>query len=45
MDAYAFYYCSSLSNITIPDNVTTIGVEAFYNCSSLTSATPQSLLA
>ena len=33
----AFYDCSSLTSITIPDSVTSIGVGAFYGCSSLTS--------
>ena len=36
---YAFYYCSSLISVTIPDSVTTIGDYAFYECSSLTSVT------
>ena len=36
---YAFYYCSSLSSITIPDGVTSIGSSAFYNCYSLSSIT------
>lgn len=33
----AFYYCSGLTTVTIPNSVTTIGNEAFYGCSSLTS--------
>ncbi len=35
----AFYWCSSLTHITIPSSVTTIGNGAFYWCSSLTSVT------
>lgn len=33
------YYCSNLTSITIPDDVTSIGDSAFYKCSSLTSIT------
>lgn len=33
----AFRGCSALSNIVIPDGITTIGDYAFYNCSSLTN--------
>ena len=33
----AFYQCTKLSSITIPDSVTSIRYEAFYNCYSLTS--------
>ena len=36
---YAFYNCTSLTSITIPDNVTSIGDSAFTGCSSLMSIT------
>lgn len=33
----AFWYCSSLTSVSIGDSVTSIGSRAFYNCDSLTS--------
>ena len=36
---YTFYECLSLTSITIPDSVTTIGDFTFYGCQSLTSIT------
>ena len=35
----AFYRCSSLTSMTIPNSVTSIGSSAFRDCSSLTSVT------
>ncbi len=35
----AFWYCSGLTGVTIPNSVTSIGSSAFSGCSSLTSVT------
>ncbi|MBE0655167.1 MAG: leucine-rich repeat domain-containing protein [Bacteroidales bacterium] len=35
----AFYECTGLTSITIPNSVTSIGWEAFYGCTGLTSLT------
>ena len=35
--SYAFYYCSNLTFVSIPNTVKTIGDHAFYVCSGLTS--------
>lgn len=35
----AFFKCSNLTNVTIPEGVTKIGQAAFYGCSQLTSIT------
>ena len=41
----AFYNCSSLTSVTIPNSVISIGNYAFYNCQSLTSVTiPNSVI-
>jgi hypothetical protein len=34
---WAFYFCTSLTNVTIPDSVTNIGDYAFYFCTGLTN--------
>ncbi len=39
IDSEAFYNCSSLYSITIPNSVRHIGDKAFYKCSSLTIVT------
>ena len=35
----AFFRCTGLTSVVIPDTVTTIGVSAFSHCSSLTTVT------
>ena len=35
----AFYNCTGLTSVTIPDSVTSIGSNAFYGCTGLTSVT------
>ena len=37
IDNYAFYGCSGLTSVTIPNSVSNIGNFAFYGCSALTS--------
>lgn len=39
IDGYAFSECKSLTSITIPDTVTSIGYSAFSKCNNLTSIT------
>jgi hypothetical protein len=35
----AFSFCTSLTNVTIPNSVTNIGYQAFFSCTSLTNVT------
>ena len=37
--SHAFYLCTSLTSIIIPDSVSSIGYSAFYSCDSMTSVT------
>lgn len=37
--SYAFFDCTGLTSVTIPNSVTSIGYRAFGNCSGLTSIT------
>ncbi|MDD6011354.1 MAG: leucine-rich repeat protein, partial [Oscillospiraceae bacterium] len=37
IDKFAFYNCSKLTDITLPDSLTSIGYDAFYNCYALKS--------
>ncbi len=39
IDNHAFFYCSNLSSVTIPNSVNSIDSWAFYYCSGLTSIT------
>ena len=42
---YAFYYCTSLTSVTLPDSVTSIGKWAFSRCTSLMDVTiPDSVI-
>ena len=36
---FAFYNCTGLTSVTIPDSITSIGEYAFYKCGGLTSVT------
>ena len=36
---YAFYNCTNLTSVTIPNGVTNIGYKAFYSCRSLANVT------
>ena len=35
IDCYAFYYCGSLTSVTIPNSITSIGAYAFSRCDNL----------
>jgi len=36
IDGGAFWYCENLTSVTIPDSVTTVGIDGFYGCPKLT---------
>lgn len=41
---YAFYYCTSLAHVSLPEGLMSIGTAAFYNCTSLAlTSLPESL--
>ena len=45
IDEYAFYKCSKLTDITLPDTLTSIGYSAFQDCETLANITfPDSLI-
>ena len=39
INSHAFYQCTGLTSVTIPNTVTSIGEEAFYKCTGLTNVT------
>ncbi len=42
---FAFYYCTSLTNVTLPDSIQTLGISAFEGCRKITSLTlPEGLV-
>lgn len=42
IDDYAFNYCESLTSLTLPNSITSIGYCPFWGCTSLTSITVDS---
>lgn len=36
---YAFYFCTDLTSVTLPEGITTIGSNAFYGCGKIKSIT------